>query len=205
MTQDERSERERQIEDATYWLLERQGFAETNMRKIAQAARASNSTLYKWYGDKLGLYRALIDRNAQQVAMSLADSRKAGKRGLAALRMVTPLFLETLLGDRYIALNKAAVSDSSGLLAETLASSGRKAVIPMIESMLVEAIADGEIGSPDGHTPELGEVLEAWATLVIGDMLALRLIGAMPAMSSDEAQARSDQALTRLLRIYPPA
>lgn len=205
MTTDRRTEREKEIEDAVYTLLETHGFNETNMRKIATAARASNETLYRWYGDKQGLYRVLIERNSQIVADSLAASRHSGKRGMAALRQVTPMFLETLLGDRFVALNKAAVADGTGALAETLAKSGRKKVLPMISSVLEEAIADGEIHGENGQPAELGEVLEAWATLSIGDLLALRLIGAMDALPADGCLARSELALDRLIKVYPPA
>lgn len=200
----DRAQREKQIEDAVYSLLEQRGFSDTNMRNIATAAKASNETLYRWYGDKLGLYRALIDRNAQLVADHLTTSHNAGRRGMASLRDVTPQFLQILLGDRYVALNKAAVADTSGTLVETLAISGRKAVIPMIQSLLTEAIEDGDLANEDGTPPTVDEMFEAWATLAIGDLLALRLIGALPALSPEEAQARSDLALTRLRKIYPP-
>lgn len=200
-----RSERERQIEDAVYQLLEKKGFADTTMRNIAAAARASNETLYRWYGDKLGLYRALIDRNAGLIAESLSASRSSGKRGTSALRDLTPIFLETLLGDRYIALAMAAVVDRSGVLRETLDESGRKVVIPMIASLMAEAIEDGEIGcGVDGTAPKIDELVECWATLAIGDLLSLRMIGVMPAFSAAEAGARSQLAMKRLQILYPP-
>lgn len=33
----------------------------------ARQARASNETLYSWYGDKQGLFKALVTRNAAKV------------------------------------------------------------------------------------------------------------------------------------------
>lgn len=200
-----RSEREKQIEDAVYHLLENQGFAETTMRSIAAAAKASNETLYRWYGDKVGLYRTLIDRNAELVAESLSASRSSGKRGIAALGELTPIFLEMLLGDRYVALASAAVVDRSGVLQQTLDESGRKVAIPMIASLMAEAIEDGELGGGTGDAvPDIGELVECWATLAIGDLLALRMTGVMPAFSAEAARARSELALKRLQMLYPP-
>ena len=56
MARSKRDIREEEIEAAAYRLLEERGFAGTGMQAIAQAAHASNETLYRWYGDKTGLY-----------------------------------------------------------------------------------------------------------------------------------------------------
>ena len=72
MARSKRDIREEEIEAAAYRLLEERGFAGTGMQAIAQAAHASNETLYRWYGDKTGLYRALITRNARLIVEQIA-------------------------------------------------------------------------------------------------------------------------------------
>lgn len=74
MERRDRDARAREIEVAAYILLEEQAFARVSMQAIARAARASNQTLYRWYGDKIGLFRALIVRNAAQVREVLEDA-----------------------------------------------------------------------------------------------------------------------------------
>jgi AcrR family transcriptional regulator len=74
MERRDRDARAREIEVAAYILLEEQAFARVGMQAIARAARASNQTLYRWYGDKIGLFRALIVRNAAQVREVLEDA-----------------------------------------------------------------------------------------------------------------------------------
>ncbi|MEQ8740678.1 MAG: helix-turn-helix domain-containing protein, partial [Hoeflea sp.] len=63
MREETRAARQAQIEQAAYEVLEEKGYAATSMLAIAKRARASNETLYNWYGDKTGLFRALVVRN----------------------------------------------------------------------------------------------------------------------------------------------
>ncbi len=58
-------------------MLDAKGYAGASMLAIARQAKASNETLYNWYGDKNGLFRALVVRNAGEV-------RIAGRLGEAA-------------------------------------------------------------------------------------------------------------------------
>ena len=57
MREEKKSLRQQQIEDAAYEVLEAKGYDGTSMLGIARQARASNETLYNWYGDKQGLFQ----------------------------------------------------------------------------------------------------------------------------------------------------
>ena len=63
--------RSEQIEEAAYAVLAEKGFAGASMLSIAKRAKCSNETMYRWYGDKVGLFRALVTRNADRVASVL--------------------------------------------------------------------------------------------------------------------------------------
>ena len=52
------------------------------MQAIAQAAHASNETLYRWYGDKTGLPRA----DHPQCQTDRRTDRARPRRGASALR-----------------------------------------------------------------------------------------------------------------------
>ena len=67
MREEKRSLRQQQIEAVAYEVLELKGYSGTSMQGIARKARASNETLYNWYGDKQGLFMALVTRNAEEV------------------------------------------------------------------------------------------------------------------------------------------
>lgn len=147
MARSKRDIREEEIEAAAYRLLEERGFAGTGMQAIAQAAHASNETLYRWYGDKTGLYRALITRNARLIVEQIARARAEGHRGLAALERAGPVLLGAILSDRAIALNRAAAADRTGQLGPVLAEAGRSAVLPLLIEIVAEALAAGHLGT----------------------------------------------------------
>ena len=51
MKPDRKEARASQIEQVAFDLLDKRGAAGLSMRAVAKAARASNETLYRWYGD----------------------------------------------------------------------------------------------------------------------------------------------------------
>ena len=63
MKPDRKEKRAREIEAAAYALLEAKGFEGLSMQSVAKMAKASNETLYRWYGDKIGLFEARSSRN----------------------------------------------------------------------------------------------------------------------------------------------
>ncbi|RCW85873.1 TetR/AcrR family transcriptional regulator [Paracoccus lutimaris] len=201
-----RDDREEEIEAAAYRLLEEHGFAGAGMQAIARAARASNETLYRWYGDKTGLFRALIMRNASLPCAALEQAHGRGERGLAVLRVVGPVLLTMLLSDRAMALNRAAAADDTGELGRTLAEAGRQACAPKFGRVMQEAQATGELArSRDGCDVLPRDLAELWLTLLVGDLQMRRVTGAIPPLTAEEIGLRNARALDDLSRLYPPA
>lgn len=206
MSRRERPDREREIETVAYRLLEQRGFAGTGMQAIALAAHASNETLYRWYGDKIGLFRALISRNAEIVIAEMRDARDQGDRGLDVLDRIGPLLLSMLLGDRAVALDRAAAADATGELGKTLRESGRAVIVPLIAELMAEASHQGQIASRDnGQIVPPIDLAELWLALLIGDLQIRRVTGAIPPLPPHEQRRRSHWAREKLLQLYPTA
>ena len=197
MTPDKRDQRARQIESAAYDILEMKGFSGLSMQVVAKAAKASNETLYRWYGDKIGLFEALIRGNAETVIADLEDIQ--GDTPLDRLGFIAPRLLAMLLGPRAIALNRAAASDASGKLGAALAREGRMVVGPRIAALMQEAVEAGQLA---GDTPR--RMAEVFFGLLIGDQQIRRVTGAMSNPDADEIEARSAAAIKLLCRVYPP-
>lgn len=192
-----RNDREEAIATAAYRLLEHHGFAGTTMQAVAREAHASMETLYRWYGDKTGLFRALITRNTDQVAATLDRSLAQGQTGLHRLADAGPALLTMLLGPRAVALNRAAASDATGSLGQTLAEGGRGALFPRLAAVMQHAVNDGALaGEPAGALTEL------WLTLLIGDLQIRRVTGALPPLAPEDIARRADRALGLLCRLY---
>src|SRR5512136_636997 len=70
-------------------LFLRQGFAEVSTRRIAAAAGTTPAMIHYYFGDKLGLYRAMLEEAIEPVIKRL--------RGLEQGGAISPPDLETLM------------------------------------------------------------------------------------------------------------
>jgi AcrR family transcriptional regulator len=75
MRQEARAKREAEIHAAAARLVAERGYGATSMLTIAKAARASNETLYRWYGDKLGLFKSMVVANTGAAKGTLDEAR----------------------------------------------------------------------------------------------------------------------------------
>jgi AcrR family transcriptional regulator len=190
MRKEKRSLRQQQIEDAAYEVLEIKGYGGTSMLGIAKQARASNETLYNWYGDKQGLFQALVMRNAEQVKEYLETELETDHDAISILATLGPKLIELLTGDRAVALNRAAAADSSGELGATLSKAGREAVFPLLEQVLLRARAEGALTFE--HS---AEAVALYLDLLIGDQQIRRVIGRLPKPTEAFCKQRSDRAV----------
>lgn len=190
------------IEDAAFALLIEKGYKATSMLEVARRAGASNETLYKWYGNKQGLFAALVEANARDVA-GLLRTRLDGVDAdpLETLTTVGPLLLDLVTGERAIALNRAAVGDvhDTATLGPALAESGRETIVPLIAELLEQARDKGLLAFDDAAV-----VAEAYVALLIGDLQIRRATGAIGPLADDAVRARAERAVSRIIRLFAP-
>ena len=186
--------RRKKIEDAAYKLLIEKGFKATSMLAVARLAKASNETLYKWYGDKIGLFAAMIEQNTKTVEAELIKVRTEGKPGLDALDTVGRTLLKMVTGDRAVALNRAAAGDPSGRLGVLLAKQGRSRVAPQIAELIQQIY---------GSDVDLQKCTETYITLLIGDLQIRRVTGAMAKLAENDIATRATRALQQLQVLHP--
>ena len=132
MKEETRTQRRQQIEDAAYEVLSEKGYAGASMLSIAKRARCSNETMYSWYGDKAGLFRSMIARNAEQARTLLETALSDGQSIRETLDRFGPLLLDTVLSDKAVALNRAAAADPSGELGAAISEAGRETIRPLL-------------------------------------------------------------------------
>lgn len=190
------------IEEAAFAVLLEKGYKAASILEIARRAGASNETLYKWYGNKQGLFAALVEANARTVA-DLLRARLEGEAAdpIETLRDVGPLLIELVTGERAVALNRAAVGDvhDTATLGPALARAGRQTVAPLIASVLERARRAGLIVHVDDEP-----VAETYIALLIGDLQIRRATGVLDPLTPAETEARAVRALTLLLTLYAP-
>jgi AcrR family transcriptional regulator len=199
MRDDHRALRQAQIEQAAYAVLDDKGYEATSMLVVARAAKASNETLYKWYGDKTGLFRALVRRNAAEVKALLEAEIATGGDAIETLARVGPVLLALVTSDRAVALNRAAAADPTGELGCAIAAEGRGTVAPLIAQVLAQGRAKGQLAFDD-----LAMACETYLGLLIGDVQIRRVVGRMPQPDADARANRAGVALRQFLRLFAP-
>lgn len=194
-----REARQIEIEAAAYDVLAERGYSGTSMLNVARRAKASNETLYRWYGDKNGLFSAMVRRNADASAKLLAQAIEQPGSTLTTLQDFAPLLLSMLLGERAVMLNRAAAGDATQTLGRIIAMEGRERVMPLLTALLSRAMSEGVLARRDS-----AEAAELFVTLLVGDLQIRRVIGAMSEPSSDQIASRSQRALRSFLSLCPP-
>lgn len=200
MRKEKRQVRMAEIETEAYILFDALGFEGTSMLAVAKRAKASNETMYRWYGDKNGLFESMVRANAAQVRAELAEVASTGAAPMDRLARVAPVLLDMLLGPRAIALNRAASSDPTGTLGQLLANGGREDVLPLIRQVLMEAVREGQL-----QPPRHGDIAALFMHLLIGDQQVRRMIGTMAAPSQAEITSKSEIALAQFMTLCASA
>lgn len=201
MRNEKKAERQKQIAEAAYEVLAEKGYAGASMLSIAKKAKASNETLYRWYGNKQGLFRDLVAQNAELVAMQLKQELGKAEHSLQALEAIGERLLAMLLSPRAIALNRAAAADAevSGELGQALAEAGRDHVLPLLVEFLGQLRAEGFLAFD-----HVDETAELYVALLVGDMQIRRVTGVLAELPAEEIKARAHRASERFAGIYLP-
>lgn len=143
----EREERQNRVLDAALHELLEHGYDKVTMLAIASRASASKESLYSWFGNKEGLFRALIVRNADASAARVKDALAGGGDPHETLVGYAIGLLTLLTSEASVALNRGSMS--SPALAAILLESGRFRVGPIVEAYLGDLHEQGVIVAPD--------------------------------------------------------
>lgn len=193
MRQETRKTRRKEIQQAALALLVQHGYAATTMASVAKAAGASLETLYKWYGDKPGLFRAMVQASIEKLRDALVMSTAESHEPLAALQEFGPRLISVLTSEPVVALNRAAAADSSGDLGRIIADAGRDTIAPQLTDLFERVKGTGAFGPFDSAT-----ATEIYLGLLLGDMQIRRVVGRVPPPDAADIQRRSDRALELL-------
>jgi len=197
-----RDKRRDEILNVATEVLSERGYRDASMLEIATHASASKETLYAWFGDKRGLFEAVIVRNARSVQAVLQHHLEGDAGVERALVDFGQALLRLLLGDSAVAINRAAISEaqSDPSLAQILSSAGREATLPMFIRYLERQRRRGTL-SLDSPS----QAAEDFLGLLIGDTQVRRLLGLLGSPKKGRIEARATRAAKIFLRLYAPA
>ncbi|MEM1266051.1 MAG: TetR/AcrR family transcriptional regulator [Pseudomonadota bacterium] len=192
MRDDQKDARRDAILDAALDLLREAGWRGASMRAIAARAQASKETLYAWFGNREGLFEALIRRNALSVQSTLAPAVVAKAAPEDVLTRFGTALLDLQLGADAVLINRLAIADP--VLGAILAEAGRESTLPLLARFLSELDPEGAI-----RADPLDEAIEDYLGLLKGDLQIAALLG-VPRAVDTRAQAR--RATERWIRLY---
>ena len=199
MREPDRAQRRDVILDAATAILREKGYRDATMLDVARRVSASKETLYAWFGNKSGLFQAVIRRNADRVRTVLEAHLDGNAAVEEALADVGRALAGLLLGDGAVAINRAAISEarSDPELARILVETGREATLPFFVRYLERCRERGLLDFDDPW-----EAAETFLGLLLGDKQIRRLLGVVETPDAGEIETRARQAAVRFLKLY---
>lgn len=200
MARAQQSERRRQIEKAAFEVLEQVGFRKASMLQIAKRARASNETLYAWYGNKQELFSSMIADNAGAVKTRLQEAIDGHDDPAHSLAAIGMLLLQFTATEKAVIMNRAAVADvtETGLLAAAIQTNARAGMLDLLRNLMAQLERQG-VYSFDGHTDQ---AVHVFIGLLIGELQLQQALGAHPPLTDSDIEARTMEALHLFDRLY---
>ncbi|MFK8023110.1 MAG: TetR/AcrR family transcriptional regulator [Ilumatobacter sp.] len=168
-----REQRRAEVLDAAFAELAERGADGVTMASIARRAGASKETLYSWFDNRSGLFRAMIASNADAAAARIAGALADPDQPESTLREFGLGLLGLLTDPQSIALNRAAMSDPE--LAADLLASGRHRVGPIVDAYLDRCAARDRI-----RLSSAADGFELFYGLLVRDTQIRTLLGESP-------------------------
>ena len=199
MKADSREKRRNEILDAAVKVLSERGYRDTTMLLVAREASASKETLYAWFGDKQGLFEAVIRRNAKNVQQVLSSCLETQPSPHLVLMEFGRALLALLLSESAVAINRAAISEarSDPRLAKLLSKAGREATLPAFVRYIELGTADGKLKAADPAA-----AAEDFLGLLLGDLPTRRHLGLVSAPTRKQIETRAARAAEKFLQLY---
>ncbi len=195
-----RARRRAEILDAALALLVERGYEGTSMLAIAERARASKETLYAWFGDKRGLFAALVRENAAAANRGLEQAMAGpGAAPAAVLERFGADFLCLILGERAVALNRTAIAAAAtlGELGRLLVANGRERTGALMVRYLEAQRAAGRLAFADAEGA-FGVLLG----LLLRDWQIRALLGELAPPAEEAIRARAAEATALFLKLF---
>jgi TetR/AcrR family transcriptional regulator, mexJK operon transcriptional repressor len=181
-TADERRTRETEILTAALGVFLRSGYGASTVDELAAAAQVTKRTLYAYYGDKGGLFAAMVRDLAAAVSLDAASDRDTLET--LAARIVSRVHSDELVG-----LHQLVIAESTRFpeLALILHGNG--------DARHIARLAE-HIRAERGPASE--PLAEPLFSLLLGERHRRRLLGIDQAPTRAQAAAHADAALALL-------
>lgn len=189
--------RRRALLDAAARLFVTKGFEKTTLSDLVDAAGGSRATIYELFGDKAGLFRAMMEETNQRVVEQLAAARAAATASPEeALVRFASHFLKGILNDEARAVVRVLVAESGRIpdIAEEFWRSGPAATVEQVADYLRALAGRGGLRIEDPTA-----AAQSFISMVVGDLFMKGLILPGPPVPDAEIERRVRAAVRLFL------
>lgn len=186
--------------DAAYGLFIEKGYGSVSVDEIIKQSKGSKSTLYKFFGSKEGIMKAVIESLAEEMLRQIKVDYPSGKTIREVLINIGEVIVDLALSDNAINQFRLAVSNAKPFpdVAMMWYEAGPKTTFDGIAEVFARENAKGRLKVENPLTA-------AW---FFGGMLIFkenmtRLIGAPPAKKT-EMKNLVEKAVDIFLKFYSP-
>ena len=145
--------RRRAIIDAAYRLFTEKGYASVTVDDIISVSKGSKSSLYKFFGSKEGILKAVVESLAEEFLREIHLDFPSAKTPREALNRVGMVFADLALSDKAINQHRHAVSHAKAFpdLAKLWYESGPKSTMDGFAGFLEKETAAGRLRIADPY------------------------------------------------------
>jgi len=143
--------RRRAMIEAAYSLFMEKGYASVSVDDIIRVSKGSKSSLYKFFGDKEGILKAVVESLAEEFLREIHLEFPSAKTPREALNRVGMVFANLALSDKAINQHRHAVSHARVFpdLAKLWYESGPKRTMDGFADFLEKETAAGRLRIAD--------------------------------------------------------
>jgi TetR/AcrR family transcriptional regulator, cholesterol catabolism regulator len=149
LTEEEMAQRRKEIFSAAVHLFVRNGFNETSMREIAEAAGVGKSTLYDYYKNKDEILLSYFEDEIQNITRRAMEIKQQDHPAIQKLRLVMQAQLEYLLANKAIYMRLTAEAQRLSLESQTRLQASRHAYQDLICNLIKAGIEEGSFRPVD--------------------------------------------------------
>jgi TetR/AcrR family transcriptional regulator, mexJK operon transcriptional repressor len=181
-TADERRTRESQILATALSVFLRSGYGASTLDELASAAQVTKRTLYTYYGDKAGLFAAMVTDLAAAVSLDAASDRDTLET--LATRIISRVHSDELVGLHQLVIGESARFPELALILHR--GGDARHIARLAEHLRAE------------RGPAAEPLAEPLFSLLLGEKHRRRLLGIDPAPTPAQAAAQAHTALALL-------
>jgi TetR/AcrR family transcriptional regulator, cholesterol catabolism regulator len=149
LTEEEMAQRRKEIFSAAVHLFVRNGFNETSMREIAEAAGLGKSTLYDYYKNKDEILLSYFEDEIQNITRRAMEIKQQDHPAIQKLRLVMQAQLEYLLANKATYMRLTAEAQRLSLDSQVRLQASRHAYQDLICNLIKAGIEEGDFRPVD--------------------------------------------------------